>query len=347
MSKYKIPKEGVFLNKFYVLLFAMSLSTTTMYAAAKLTNHTIKSGDSLYSIAKKYNASITELQKANNIKQGEVLKLGKVLKVPVNNKINKNASQKNSIKPIAYTIHQGDTLFAIARKHHISIDAIRATNGIKKGETLKLGRVIQIPQHATVQKKKNIQVASKTIQTAAPKQNRSDSALKKVLISHAAPLPANQTETSKQKISTKTAKSDNKALCNVEPTKITALAKQKLGKKYVWGATGNRDTFDCSGLTTYVYKKNGITLPRRAIAQSKVGKIVDKKELRKGDLVFFDTSRNRKGYVNHVGIYIGDGKFIHASSAKNKVVITDMSKSFYNKRFKVARRVTAPASASL
>lgn len=335
------------MNKFYVLLFAMSLSTTTIYATAKLTNHTIKSGDSLYSIAKKYNASITELQKANNIKQGEVLKLGKVLKVPVSNKINKNASQKNSIKPIAYTIRQGDTLFAIARKHHISIDTIRATNGIKKGETLKLGRVIQIPQHATVQKKKNIQVASKIIQTAASKQNRSDSALKKVLISHAAPLPANQTETSKQKTSTKIAKSDNKALCNVEPTKITALAKQKLGKKYVWGATGNRDTFDCSGLTTYVYKKNGITLPRRAIAQSKVGKIVDKKELRKGDLVFFDTSRNRKGYVNHVGIYIGDGKFIHASSAKNKVVITDMSKSFYNKRFKVARRVTAPASTSL
>ncbi|MDQ1326164.1 MAG: hypothetical protein QG564_1289 [Campylobacterota bacterium] len=336
----------------------MSLSTTTIYASGKLTNHTIKSGDSLYTIARKYDTSVIELQKANSIKQGEVLKLGKVLKVPVGVKTSKKMAQKNSVKSIAYTIHKGDTLFAIARKHHTTIDGIKRANNIKNRETLKLGRIIQIPQNTNVQSKnkKIIQVATKTnklqkekkaIKSLAAKKKQSNDILKTALVSHAAPLASDRVQKNNQKISSKTAKLKNTTLCNVEPTKITTLAKQKLGKKYVWGATGNRDTFDCSGLTTYVYKKNGISLPRRAIAQSKVGKPVSKKELRKGDLVFFDTSKSRKGYVNHVGIYIGDGKFIHASSAKNKVVITDLSKSFYNERFKVARRVTPPTSTSL
>ena len=124
--------------------------------------------------------------------------------------------------------------------------------------------------------------------------------------------------------------------------KIIILAKKKLGRKYVWGATGN-DTFDCSGLTSYVYKKNGIRLPRRAISQSKVGKQVSRSRLRPGDLVFFDTSKEHRGYVNHVGIYIGHNKFIHASSAKKKVVITSLNKPFYAHRFKLGRRyIVAP-----
>jgi len=121
--------------------------------------------------------------------------------------------------------------------------------------------------------------------------------------------------------------------------KITSLAKKKLGKRYVWGATGTRNTFDCSGLTTYVYNQNGIKLPRRAIAQSKIGKRISKKELRKGDLVFFDTSKRKRGYVNHVGIYIGDNKFIHASSAKHRVVISSLNEPFYRSRLTVARRL--------
>jgi len=121
--------------------------------------------------------------------------------------------------------------------------------------------------------------------------------------------------------------------------KIINLAKRHLGKRYVWGAVGTH-SFDCSGLTMYVCKQNGISLPRRAIWQSKVGKYVSRKNLKKGDLIFFDTSKRRKGYVNHVGIYIGNNQFIHASSAKKKVVITNLNKKFYSQRFKLARRVT-------
>jgi len=128
----------------------------------------------------------------------------------------------------------------------------------------------------------------------------------------------------------------------VELTKedeIIDTAKEFLGIKYVWAANGP-DCFDCSGFTKYVYKQNGITLPRYSGHQAKVGIKVSFDELEKGDLVFFDTEHKFRGKVNHVGIYIGDGKFIHASSAKKKVVITSFDeKPFYKRRFLRGERV--------
>jgi cell wall-associated NlpC family hydrolase len=115
-------------------------------------------------------------------------------------------------------------------------------------------------------------------------------------------------------------------------------AKGHLGKRYVWGAIGPW-RFDCSGFTSYVCRKSGIHIPRTSIKQGRVGKKVSRSQLKKGDLVFFDTSRGRRGYINHVGIYIGGQKFIHASSAKRRVVISSLNKRFYKARFKWGRRV--------
>jgi cell wall-associated NlpC family hydrolase len=111
-----------------------------------------------------------------------------------------------------------------------------------------------------------------------------------------------------------------------------------LGKRYVWGAIGP-SYFDCSGFTSYVYKKTGINIPRTSRQQSRYGKLVDRKHLKEGDLIFFDTSRAAKGIINHVGIYIGNNQFIHASSAKKRVVITSLNSKFYSNCFKWARRV--------
>ena len=115
-------------------------------------------------------------------------------------------------------------------------------------------------------------------------------------------------------------------------------AKEHLGKSYVWGAVGPAK-FDCSGFTSYVCRKNGITIPRTSIMQGKVGIKVEKRELQEGDLIFFDTSKEKKGYITHVGIYLGDNKFIHASSANKQVVISSLNQSFYKARFKWGRRV--------
>jgi len=120
---------------------------------------------------------------------------------------------------------------------------------------------------------------------------------------------------------------------------IEQKAKKLLGKPYVWGATGP-ECFDCSGFTQKVYRAIGINLPRVSKNQAQVGELVHFDELKEGDMVFFDTSKKHKGKVNHVGIYLGDGKFIHASSGNHKVVITDFNKKiFYKRRFLWGRRV--------
>ena len=118
----------------------------------------------------------------------------------------------------------------------------------------------------------------------------------------------------------------------------TAIA--YLDTKYVWAANGPT-SFDCSGFTKYVFGENGLTLPRYSGNQAKVGIKVSFNELEVGDLVFFDTeTSHKKRKVNHVGIYIGNNKFIHASSAKKKVTITSFKKKkFYEKRFLWGRRV--------
>ena len=120
--------------------------------------------------------------------------------------------------------------------------------------------------------------------------------------------------------------------------KVISLAKSLLGKAYVWGAQGP-STFDCSGYTYYVMKNAAnITLPRVSKDQSTYGTYVSKSNLKEGDLVFFDTDGDNDGNVSHVGIYLGNNQFIHASSSKGKVVISEMS-TYYTKAYVNARRV--------
>ncbi len=116
-------------------------------------------------------------------------------------------------------------------------------------------------------------------------------------------------------------------------------AKELLGRKYVWGATGPR-TYDCSGFTQKIFRDAGIKIPRVSRDQAKVGQYVSYRNLRKGDMVFFDTKKHRSGKVTHVGIYLGNGNFIHASSGAKKIVIFNFNKkTFYKKRFLWGRRV--------
>ncbi|GAA0177361.1 hypothetical protein SH2C18_06110 [Clostridium sediminicola] len=107
-----------------------------------------------------------------------------------------------------------------------------------------------------------------------------------------------------------------------------------LGRPYVWGASGP-SSFDCSGFTSYVYKKFGYNLGHYTGYQWQMGTSVSRKNLQMGDLVFFNTT----GSYSHVGIYIGNGKFIHASSGGDVVKISSLSESYYNSRFCGGRRI--------
>ena len=119
---------------------------------------------------------------------------------------------------------------------------------------------------------------------------------------------------------------------------LNKLNRQTIGHKYVWGAE-NAGCYDCSGLTYYTFGSMGVEIPRVAKEQYRVGTPIAKSQLRKGDLVFFDTSKYRSGRVTHVGIYLGNGKFQHASSAKKRVVVSSLNSPYYKKRYLGARRV--------
>jgi cell wall-associated NlpC family hydrolase len=108
------------------------------------------------------------------------------------------------------------------------------------------------------------------------------------------------------------------------------------GVRYRYGAM-SRSATDCSGFTSQVYKSVGVTLPRTSREQSKVGAKVPSGTLKEGDLVFFRTTRGNR--ISHVGIYVGNNRFIHASSGKGQVRVDSLSSSYYKNRFVTARRV--------
>ena len=318
------------MKRLYTLLLTFSLATVTTHAATKTVKYKVKSGDSLYRIAHNNNTTVTKLRKANGMKKSETLKMGKVIKVPKTvssstkkKKVVKKSTRKKTTTLAKYRIKRGDTLSSIARKNHTTVAKIRKANGLKKGAVLKSGRMVKVP-------KTSYRIAKKKTKRSNKKLTASLSNLDTI------------------KLGTKIAKKPKRfVLSDVffngskkdqdKCKRIENDAKKKLGKRYVWGASGTKNTYDCSSFTKYVYRKNGIAIPRTSIMQSKHGKYVKRKDLKKGDLIFFDTSKRRKGYVNHVGIYLGNNKFIHASSAKKKVVVSNLSK-FYGQRYKGARR---------
>jgi len=113
--------------------------------------------------------------------------------------------------------------------------------------------------------------------------------------------------------------------------KIVRTAKQYIGVPYRWGGQSPDTGFDCSGLTMVVYQLNGLDLPRSSRQQWKAGRPVKRSQLDRGDLVFFATSGGTR--VSHVGIYTGNGKFLHAPRRGRKIQIASLSNPYYKARY--------------
>ena len=110
-----------------------------------------------------------------------------------------------------------------------------------------------------------------------------------------------------------------------------------LGVPYKRGGMSEEKGFDCSGFVRHMFEKSvGLVLPRRAEEQAKVTEEINRSELKPGDLVFFNTMKRT---FSHVGIYVGDGKFIHAPRPGKAVRVDDMREAYWQKRFNGARRV--------
>lgn len=317
----------------------------TLNAANAVIKHKVKSGETLYSVAHKHHTTIATVRKLNGLKRGALIKSGTLLKVPGN---------QNSVSGVGkHKIKSGETLYSVAKKYNTTLAKLKKLNGFKRNIRLKIGKFVKVPKIASRD------ASNKKLKIVLPKSTNKKLEIVRLYMKKKKEEKSLVFKKSSKKRRTVTM--DDIFFKSAQPYNMTFkragtisstssvyhdstlgrsiidIAKMKLGRKYVWGAVGSKGTFDCSGFTSYVYKKKGINIPRTSFNQSKYGKFIPKSNLRKGDLIFFDTSKKKKGYVNHVGIYMGGGNFIHASSAKKKVVITKLSK-FYAQRYRGARR---------
>ena len=329
--------------------------------------YTVHAGDTLFSIAIKNHLPLKEIMKFNKLKVNSVLKIGQELKVKKHSSyISKNSKTKKSKKvkkkfvTQKHKIRKGDTLSKIAKKYKVSVKKLRALNGLTRKSRLKIGKKLTVrkveakakaKKRYRVKKGDTVWLIAKKNHTTVKKIRALNGLTRKSKIRKGMILTVIDTK-DKSRRSKKIAKNKKSRFNNAlsalngrssrrgrSNSKVIRTAKKYLGKRYVWGAVGP-NKFDCSGFTQYVIRKSkGVRIPRVSRKQAYYGKYVSRSNLRAGDLIFFDTSHRRRGYVNHVGIYIGGNKFIHASSARHRVVITSLNRPFYKARFKWGRRV--------
>ena len=126
--------------------------------------------------------------------------------------------------------------------------------------------------------------------------------------------------------------------------KLLGKAMQLIGVKYRFGGTNPETGLDCSGYVQYVYKSSvGVNLPRTAAEQARIGDRVATSEVRPGDMVFFNT----RGFNNsHVGIYVGNGMFVHAPNSRSRVRFDSLESGYWKTKFTGVRRVSGPANNS-
>jgi peptidoglycan DL-endopeptidase LytE len=300
-------KKSLFLS----LCVALFLLSTVAATCASEVVHKVKQGENLWTIAKKYQVSVSALQGLNGLSSSSKLKVGQSVIVkrdsdrdppPAGRK--EKAQQK---KPpvveetvasgdefLEYKVKKGDTLEQLARQFDVETQDIVDANDLK-GNRLKPGRTILIP-------KSGPEEGSEEFVTLSP-----------------GPL--------------KPWKNRDEQYMLVKVAKSFMGAPYKLGGESVKG-------LDCSAFVKKIYDIFDVQLPRCAREQYRVGNKINRDGLVVGDLVFFKTRRYAK-YPTHVGIYIGDGNFIHSSSGYGKigVKIDSLASDYYTRTYVGATRV--------
>ncbi|OIN97153.1 hypothetical protein AUJ66_04230 [Candidatus Desantisbacteria bacterium CG1_02_38_46] len=266
----------------------------------------VKPGDNLTKIASRYNITVRELMSLNGLR-GELIKVGQKIKVPdiQNSEFStSSASRKDS------TTTNTEVVFKVPRR-------ILVGYKVKSGDTL-LGLARRF--HTSVRELKRIN----SLKTDT------------IVIGHVLKAPSYKMEEvrlPRVDIAIDTNVCAEAEAFDTRPFQLVQIAKEYQGIPYKRGGESPYRV-DCSGFVRMLFKCFDILLPRTSRNQFEIGEKV--KTITVGDLLFFATRGSSR--VNHVGIYIGDGKFIHASSAEGKVVISPIS-SYYKNRFRGARRV--------
>lgn len=276
---------------------------------------------------------------------------------------------------ITYKIRKGDTLWALSRKHHISLEQLAQANGLSQKANLRMGEYLRIPTPGQTTTAKPKAASPSGVSTGVSRggsylvHTQSSGVCLRAKPTTSAPKKALLPQGMTAKLLARTGNWAKVALgdgtcgfiyrpllapgpgslhCSAaagspaggpeasdEESSLVQTALALRGSRYRSAGT-SRGGFDCSGFTRYVFAKYGVSLPHSSAAQAGLGKPVSRAELRPGDLVFFHTYRSG---ISHVGIYIGDGRFVHAARHGRGVTVDSLNSAYYAPRYRGARRV--------
>lgn len=294
------------------------LTVPQMVLASK--SHVVRKSESLQSIARKYHVSVNELKSVNNLTASHVSK-GARLIIP-SHPDSPNRNNTASTRQDTYKVSKGDSLPKIAKKTGVKMADIRTLNGLK-GNKIKAGQVLILVAAETAphpSKTNRLQLINKELLN---EQELTDTLAELTDLNSGRPVDlAKSLET-------------NQSISNLKNSAYSFL-----GARYRFGGS-SRSALDCSSFTQQVFREQSVKLPRTAREQFYVGNEVVRGDLKKGDLVFFQTYAR---FPSHVGIYLGNRKMIHASSREHRVVVSSMDTPYYLSRYLGARRMTDTSS---
>ncbi len=291
----------------FVLFLLLSFNANALAKQYK-----VKNGDSLYSISKKFGVSVDQIKQENNLQQSKIKK-SQVLSIST------KVSSKKS-KSTYYTVKKGDTLSKIAKETHLPMKKIMALNNINQ-RSLRVGQRLVLARKAKVSEESNYVTVNEDLE-----EDIDDSLTDEDT--------ADNSNISEQDESFRKEELLGKWNSPDEIQLFVKVATGFIGAPYRFGGSSLKG-IDCSSFVQKIYRIFDITLPRNAREQSKVGISIARENLTEGDLVFFHTKRS----LGHVGIYIGNNEFVHASSKGKVVRIDSLDTPYYQKRFQRAVRV--------
>lgn len=286
------------------LFSALILSTSPAAAAT----YKIKQGDTLSGIAKKHHTTVSKLLKANHLRETSILSIDKKLYIPgsaqPSSRTHSYARSHKSVQARGYAVHVAAGSACLRAGGSSSCRRIAV---LPTGTTMKL--LYKNGNWAKVAMSNG--TCGFVYRPLLAKGIGSDKSGPAAASTAQAPAPAQS----------------NSSLIQ------TAMACR--GTRYARGGT-SRGGFDCSGFTRYVFAKYGVKLPHSSAAQAGHGTAISRDQLKPGDLVFFQTYRRG---ISHVGIYIGNNRFVHASNHGRGVTVDSLGSSYYAPRYRGARRV--------
>lgn len=300
-------------------LFVLFLFLSILSLNAHAIQYKVKSGDTLSGISKKFGVSVNEIKQANNLQQSRIKK-NQVLSISTKQPAKKKA--KSTSKSAYYIVKKGDTLSKIAQKTHSPLKTIIALNKVNS-KSLRVGQKLILAKSSITQETSVSDMADEDMDESDDSQDIENE--------DNVPYANNSSFLSESE--------SNRELLGKwnNPDEVQLLVKVAtgfIGAPYRFGGSSLKG-IDCSSFVQKIYRIFDVTLPRNARQQSKVGINITRENLSKGDLVFFHTNRS----LGHVGIYIGNNEFVHASSRSKAVRIDSLDTPYYQKRFQQAVRV--------